>query len=65
MKMKWNGILFAPSAPVVRKSIKVQFRFNVPKSFLPEEIKERLIAVAGNRINTEGELVISGRRYRT
>lgn len=43
----------------------VQLRFNVRNSpSLPEEVRERLIKLAGNRITETGELLISARRYR-
>jgi ribosome-associated protein len=44
----------------------VQLRFPVVKSSsLPEEMKERLIRLAGKRLNKEGVLVIDARRFRT
>ncbi len=44
----------------------VQLRFNVAESpSLPEAVRERLLNMAANRINAEGELVITGQRYRT
>ncbi len=44
----------------------VQLRFNVRgSSSLPEEVKQRLIVVAGRRINTEGVLVIEAHQYRS
>lgn len=44
----------------------VQLRFNVKTSTsLPEDIRERLVKIAGTRINKEGELVITARRYRS
>jgi ribosome-associated protein len=43
-----------------------QLRFDVYASFsLPPEVRERLIHIAGNRINREGVLVIDARRHRT
>ncbi|AAO89980.1 alternative ribosome rescue aminoacyl-tRNA hydrolase ArfB [Coxiella burnetii] len=66
-EVEWRFIRASgPGGQKVNKiATAAQLRFNVPKSSLPEEIKERLVAIAGNRINTEGELVITGRRYRT
>ena len=42
-----------------------QLRFNVKKSALSAALKARLIVIAGNRVNAAGELVITGRRFRT
>jgi ribosome-associated protein len=44
----------------------VQLRFNVDRSSsLPDEVKERLIRLAGRRITVDGMLIISARRFRT
>src|SRR5919198_1379106 len=43
----------------------VELRFDVRTSTLPEEIKQRLIALAGNRITDEGVLLIDSREHRT
>ncbi|MCU0643600.1 MAG: aminoacyl-tRNA hydrolase [bacterium] len=43
----------------------VQLRFNVKNSAsLPDDVRERLIKLAGNRVTEAGELIISARRYR-
>ena len=43
----------------------VQIRFDVRQSpSLPEAVRERLIRLAGKRINDDGELIILARRYR-
>jgi ribosome-associated protein len=43
-----------------------QLRFNVAdSSSLPEEVKQRLIRLAGRRMTQRGVLVIDARRYRT
>ena len=42
-----------------------QLRFHIKPSSLSDEVKQRLMRIAGNRINSEGELVITGRRFRT
>jgi ribosome-associated protein len=43
-----------------------QLRFNVEESpSLPQDVKERLLKIAKNKINNEGELVITAKRYRT
>ena len=44
----------------------VQLRFDVANSHsLPEEIRIRLITLAGNRITEDGILIIDARRFRT
>jgi len=43
----------------------VQLRFDVQASSLPEEVKARLIRLAGNRITSEGTLLIEAKRFRT
>jgi len=44
----------------------VQLRFDVAHSpLLPEDVRARLMRLAGNRLTTEGELVIEAKRYRT
>ena len=43
----------------------MQLRFDVNASSLPAEVKERLIAIAGNRMTSEGVLVIDAREHRT
>ena len=44
----------------------VQLRFDVAKSrSLPEEVRKRLIALAGKRITEDGILIIDARRFRT
>jgi ribosome-associated protein len=44
----------------------VQLRFNVARSAsLPEEVRERLIRLAGRRITEQGDLIIDARRFRT
>lgn len=43
----------------------VQLRFDVRASLLPEEVKTRLIHLAGNRITSEGILLIEAKRFRT
>ena len=42
-----------------------QLRFDVKASSLPEDAKVRLLKLAGNRITTEGELLIEAKRFRT
>ncbi len=44
----------------------VQLRFDVASSrSLPEEVRIRLISLAGNRITEDGILIIDARRFRT
>ena len=44
----------------------VQLRFDARSSAsLPEEVKARLVKLAGSRLTTEGILVIEAKRYRT
>jgi ribosome-associated protein len=42
-----------------------QLRFDVNASSLPEEVKARLIHLAGNRITSDGVLLIEAKRFRT
>ena len=42
-----------------------QLRFDVNASSLPEEVRQRLKHLAGNRITTDGVLLIEARRFRT
>ena len=47
-------------------STAVQLRFNAAQSdALPEEIRQRLIQIAGNKMTEEGVLVIKARRFRS
>jgi ribosome-associated protein len=44
----------------------VQLRFDAVNSCsLPEEVRKRLISLAGNRITEDGILIIDARRFRT
>ena len=43
----------------------VELRFDVGASSLPSDVKERLRALAGNRVNADGVLVIDSREHRT
>ncbi len=44
----------------------VQLRFDVANSHsLPEEVRKRLISLAGNRITEDGIIIIDARRFRT
>lgn len=51
---------------VNKASTAVQLRFDVVlSSSLPEDVRDRLIRLAGKRINDEGVLVIDARRFRS
>ena len=51
---------------VNKVSTAVQLRFNVAASpSLPEDVRMRLMKLAGKRVTVEGILVIDARRYRT
>jgi len=51
---------------VNKVSSAVQLRFNVLQSAsLPDDVRQRLVKLAGRRINQEGELVIRAAQYRT
>ena len=51
---------------VNKVSTAVQLRFNVFASpSLPWDVRERLVKLAGRRINSAGELMITSQRYRT
>ncbi len=67
-EIEWHFIRSSgPGGQNVNKvATAAQLRFNIKKTpSLPEEVKSRLMAVVGNRVNTEGELIITGRRFRT
>lgn len=42
-----------------------QLRFDVRASSLPEAVKARLIHLAGNRVTSDGVLLIEAKRFRT
>jgi ribosome-associated protein len=50
---------------VNKVSSAVELRFNVAASSLPDDVKARLIALAGNRMTGDGDLLIDSREYRT
>ena len=51
---------------VNKVSTAVQLRFDVANSpSLPEDVRERLIRLAGRRMTDDGELVIDARQFRT
>jgi ribosome-associated protein len=51
---------------VNKVSTTVQLRFNVTaSSSLADDVKQRLVALAGSRMTSDGVLVIEARRFRT
>ena len=46
-------------------STAVELRFDVRASSLPEAMRDRLTAIAGSRLTTEGVLLIDSREHRT
>jgi ribosome-associated protein len=49
---------------VNKVSSAVELRFNVTGSSLPDDVKQRLIALAGNRMTADGVLLIDSREHR-
>ena len=43
----------------------VELRFDVSRSSLPDDVKRRLMSIAGSRMTGDGVLVIAAREYRT
>lgn len=67
-ELEWGFVRASgPGGQNVNKvSSAVQLRFDVQHSTsLPEEVKERLIRLAGKRMTQAGVLVIDARRYRS
>jgi len=50
---------------VNKVSSAVQLRFNIRSPSLPDDVRARLVRIAGKRINQEGELVIKADNNRT
>jgi ribosome-associated protein len=50
---------------VNKVSTAVELRFHVVASSLPEDVKARLIALAGKRMTADGMLLIDSREHRT
>ena len=50
---------------VNKVSTAVELRFDVAASGLAEDVKERLLALAGKRVNQDGVLLIDSREHRT
>ena len=43
----------------------VELRFNITASSLPQDVKDRLAALAGRRLTSDGVLLIDSREHRT
>jgi ribosome-associated protein len=43
----------------------VQLRFDINTSALPDDVKQRLIKLAGNKVSIERTLILEAKRYRT
>lgn len=50
---------------VNKVSTAIHLRFDIPASSLPDDVKQRLIALKDQRINRQGILVIKAQRYRS
>ena len=50
---------------VNKVSTAVELRLDVGQSSLPPDVQQRLIALAGNRVTSEGILLIDSREHRT
>jgi ribosome-associated protein len=50
---------------VNKVSSAVHLRFDIPASSLPDEVKERLLALRDNRITQDGVLVIKAQQHRS
>ena len=50
---------------VNKVSSAVHLRYDVPASSLPDEVKERLLALRDSRLTQEGVFVIKAQQYRT
>ncbi len=50
---------------VTKVSSAIHLRFDIPASSLPEDVKERLLALRDKRITAEGVLIIKAQGHRT
>lgn len=50
---------------VNKVSSAIHLRFNVPASTLPEEIRNRLLAIRDRRLSSDGVIVIKAQQHRT
>ena len=50
---------------VNKVSTAIHLRFDIQASSLPEELKQRLLAMKDHRINSQGIIIIKAQRYRS
>ena len=50
---------------VNKVSTAVELRFDVGRARLPDEVRDRLLALAGSRVTADGVLLIDSREHRT
>lgn len=50
---------------VNKVSSAVQLRYNTQNSTLPEDVRRRLVNIAGNRVTDDGTLIIKAQRFRS
>ena len=50
---------------VNKVSSAIHLRFDIPASSLPDDVKERLLALRDNRITQDGVLIIKAQQHRT
>src|SRR5262245_10783821 len=57
---------FGPGGQNVRKeATAVELRLNIGLSLLPPDVKERLVALSGRAVTSDGVLVVSSRAHRS
>ena len=66
-ELEWQAIRAqgAGGQNVNKVSSAFHLRFDVPKSSLPEEVKQRLLQSRDQRLSSDGVLVIKAQRFRT
>ena len=66
LKFRYSKASGPGGQKVNKTATAVELRFQVSRSpSLPEEVKERLLSLAGRQVNEAGEIVIRARNYRT